>query len=188
MTEQLEYGNTLRLAQRLKTVRTVKRWNIRTLAERAGVSVGVISDLENGRTNPSIAILVKLCAALDLTVGDLFVDAPIRMSPVTAEQRTVLRAANGVTKTIVFHNKKRGFAQYEVRIEPGGSTGPGNIHSGCDEYIYVVHNEVAVLLGGTETVLRATESMEYISELEHQIVNRTDQPSVLHWTTMSSKR
>lgn len=42
------------------------------LAERSGVSQPVISQIENGRANPTVEVLELIAAALDVAVPDLF--------------------------------------------------------------------------------------------------------------------
>ena len=49
---------------------------IQTLAERAGLSVPFLSDLERGRKEPSLATLRKLASGLKLSVTELLRDEP----------------------------------------------------------------------------------------------------------------
>lgn len=188
MSEHTEQNTSVRLASRLRTARLVQRMNMRDLAARAEVSASVISDIENRKTNVSIATVAKLCSALDLLVADLFSDELLRMHPMTGEHRASLKASDGVTKSVLIKNKRKGLSQYELTIEPGGTTGAGNVHPGSDEYIYVVRNEAVVRLGDSEIKLRETDSLEYRSELEHEILNSTNQPSVLIWTIATDGR
>ena len=44
------------------------------LAERIGVSQGVISDYEHGRKMPRIPSLLKLCAVFDISMDELLSD------------------------------------------------------------------------------------------------------------------
>lgn len=56
----------------IKQIRLVKKISQRKLAELAGISNTYLSDIEVGRTNPSLKTLLKLAAALKMDVKELF--------------------------------------------------------------------------------------------------------------------
>ncbi len=56
----------------IKQIRLMKRISQRKLADLAGISNTYLSDIEVGRTNPSLKTLLKLAAALELDVKELF--------------------------------------------------------------------------------------------------------------------
>lgn len=58
------------------------RYTIAELAQRSGVSSGLLSLVERGRGNPSIETLQRIAAALDLAVVDLLAAADELSSPV----------------------------------------------------------------------------------------------------------
>ncbi|WP_449226514.1 helix-turn-helix domain-containing protein [Azospirillum argentinense] len=41
------------------------------LAHRAGITIGYLSQLENGRRNPSLLVIAALCGVLDIELADL---------------------------------------------------------------------------------------------------------------------
>jgi transcriptional regulator with XRE-family HTH domain len=51
------------------------------LSERAGISPKNLSDLENGRGNPTLSSLEGVAVALDLTLSELFDFQSERLSP-----------------------------------------------------------------------------------------------------------
>src|SRR5215208_8444688 len=56
------------IGQRLRELREQHRLTMRGLAELAGVSASLISDVERGRVEPSISALKRLAGALDTTL------------------------------------------------------------------------------------------------------------------------
>jgi len=62
------------LGARLRQVRRDRRLTVDTLAERAGVSVRTVINIESGQWNPRLDIIESLAQALDLTVADLVAD------------------------------------------------------------------------------------------------------------------
>jgi putative transcriptional regulator len=63
---------TERLANTLKDERTARGWTQADLAERVGVSRKTINTVENGVFVPSTILALKLAAALERSVEQLF--------------------------------------------------------------------------------------------------------------------
>ncbi len=61
----------MKLQDRLKEVRSVRDLTLKELAERTGLSVSYLSDLERGKTIPPLRTLETLAVALGMTVIDL---------------------------------------------------------------------------------------------------------------------
>lgn len=61
----------MKLQDRLKELRTNKDLTLKGVAERSGLSVSYLSDIERGRTTPTLNTLEALADALDMSVIDL---------------------------------------------------------------------------------------------------------------------
>ena len=59
------------VSRRIKQQRKNQKLSLDELSRRAGVSKGMLVEIEKGSANPSIAILCKLAAALGLSVADI---------------------------------------------------------------------------------------------------------------------
>lgn len=57
---------------KLEQIRKQRKMTKRQLSKRAGVSIGYLSELEQGKyNNPSAEVICKLCKALRCTPNDL---------------------------------------------------------------------------------------------------------------------
>lgn len=59
------------LAGKIKNYRKISKLSLDERPRRAGISKGMLVEIEKGSANPSIGILCKLSAALGLSVADL---------------------------------------------------------------------------------------------------------------------
>jgi transcriptional regulator with XRE-family HTH domain/mannose-6-phosphate isomerase-like protein (cupin superfamily) len=59
----------------LRERRQAAHMSLRQFAKKLGVSASFISQLENGKSQPSVATLYLICSALDVTVDELFAEA-----------------------------------------------------------------------------------------------------------------
>jgi XRE family transcriptional regulator, regulator of sulfur utilization len=64
-------GGTMKLHERLRELRSERGQRLKDVSEIAGISIPYLSDLERGRTNPSLETLQTLAAAYEITVHDL---------------------------------------------------------------------------------------------------------------------
>ncbi|MEW6264142.1 MAG: XRE family transcriptional regulator [Thermodesulfobacteriota bacterium] len=62
----------MNLGSLLRQRRKEKKLTLRIVAEKAGVSEGFMSQVENNVKSPSLETLMNICAALEVGVGDLF--------------------------------------------------------------------------------------------------------------------
>ncbi len=59
------------VSQRIKLYRSQKKLSLDELSRLAGVSKGMLVDIEGCKANPSIALLCKIAAAMNVSVADI---------------------------------------------------------------------------------------------------------------------
>lgn len=64
----------IQISSRIKQVRVEKKITIQSLADKAQVSKGLISQIENNRTVPSLWVLLNIIFALNLDFNEFFKD------------------------------------------------------------------------------------------------------------------
>ena len=60
------------LGMRIRFLRQQRRWSQEDLASNANINKNYISDLENGRRNPSLEILERIALAFNISLAELF--------------------------------------------------------------------------------------------------------------------
>ncbi|MBQ0009329.1 MAG: helix-turn-helix transcriptional regulator [Firmicutes bacterium] len=60
------------LGMRIKFLRKQRKWSQEDLALEANINKNYICDLENGRRNPSLDILERLCIAFKISLEEMF--------------------------------------------------------------------------------------------------------------------
>jgi transcriptional regulator with XRE-family HTH domain len=71
----------------VKRLRQERQWNQTELAYHAGLAPSVISQIENGKRDPSARTLRKLAQALSVEVGDLFPKAQAPLPDLLEDER-----------------------------------------------------------------------------------------------------
>ena len=155
----------------IKRARTGKL-SIDALAVKAGVSSGLISQLERGRGNPSLLTLRKIAGALGISVGDLL-PASSEVDPILIrrEERNRLEVAGSTMDLLTPLRRKLVCTR---RILPSGYSSDGGLYqTGIEILIFVLIGEIEVRVGDTTHSLREGDSMYYDATLPTLLTNRS---------------
>ncbi|MFD1362317.1 helix-turn-helix domain-containing protein [Lentibacillus salinarum] len=64
------------IGKRIRNLRTAKNYSVTELANKAYISQSYLSDIEKGRTAPSIDKLKVICDSLDISLSEFFGTVP----------------------------------------------------------------------------------------------------------------
>jgi len=80
----------LRIGAKVKGLRKARGWTLQRVSEKTGLSVPLLSQVENEQVTPPIATLMKIAAALDTSLAYFFADEgpETRITVVRADERT----------------------------------------------------------------------------------------------------
>ncbi|MBX9449041.1 MAG: helix-turn-helix domain-containing protein [Taibaiella sp.] len=70
----MEGAFLLEISKRIKNKRIEKRLTLQELADKSGVSKGLISQIENGRSIPSLPVMFSIIQSLEIAVSEFFKD------------------------------------------------------------------------------------------------------------------
>lgn len=69
-----------KIAGKIRAIRLMKNLTIKQLAEKAKVTKGLLSKIENSRTIPSLPVFIQILRSLDISFSDFFADMEHRGS------------------------------------------------------------------------------------------------------------
>jgi len=73
--------------RRIAYLRQTRGWSQEALGFECGISKNYISDLENGRRNPTLKILSKLATSFDIDLATLLKGVDIESPPLTIRSK-----------------------------------------------------------------------------------------------------
>lgn len=180
-------NEAMRIGQRLRMLRAERGLTILELAAKAGVSAGIISQIERGGSNPSINTLQKLRAALGVNLW-AFLETEGAVGP-TQESSFIRRSSNRprivvgthqLTKELLSPRDNNELRFMILTVPPGARSeeflsGPG------DKGGYVLGGQVELTIGNEVFTLDEGDSFQFKSTIPHQIFNRGDAEAKLIW-------
>ena len=164
------------VGERIRSLRQKREMTLQQLSEQAGVSVGMLSQMERGRSSPTIRTLQRVADALEVPLNWFFSspevsqDHPAWVLPLSHRRRI----AFGDMKVVKELLSPAGDGKVElllVTIEPGGSSGPvAYTHIGEDAGV-VLEGRLLLEVDGVPSTLESGDAFRFASSLPHRFEN-----------------
>jgi transcriptional regulator with XRE-family HTH domain len=186
------------IGERLREERTRQGISQRELASRLGLSPSLISQIETGRSKPSVSTLYSIVTELRMSVDRLFEEphgqtdevrtpragAPVAVQPVVhPDERHVIELESGVRweRLTSDHDDLVDFL-YVIYDVAGASSTDGTLmrHPGR-EYGYVISGRLGVQIQFQRYLLQAGDSFAFDSTKPHRLWNPGDRPAHALW-------
>jgi transcriptional regulator with XRE-family HTH domain len=149
------------LGARIKALRSERSLQQRQLAEKAGLTPSMVSQIESGRLTPSLPTLGKLAAALGVPIASLFESTPHGRLHVSRKREYPVVSFDGTTER--WHVLGAGLFQGKIRAvvstlgprAKGVNTDKVIIDPGQMKLFYVLEGTVALHYNGDVQRLEA---------------------------------
>lgn len=155
---------------------------LQALCDRAGVSVGYLSQVERDNATPSLGTLAQIADGLDVGL-DYFIATPRPADSLTRAAERPQFSLNG--SSIGYENLAGTFpgaelSSYVLHVPPGYASEVVS-HEG-EEIIYILDGEIEQTLDGQVIRMTAGDSLHYSGLRPHSWTNPTDTPARILWT------
>ncbi|GAA2719106.1 MULTISPECIES: XRE family transcriptional regulator [Streptomyces] len=170
---------TQSLARNLKHWRAERHFTLDALAARSGVSRGMIIQIEQARTNPSVGTTVKLADALGVSITTLLdyeQGARVRLVPREQAVRMWSTEAGSHTSLLVGTDARGPLELWDWRIMPGDSSVSDPHPTGTVELLRVTAGELTLVVDGEEHLLPAGTSATFEANVPHVYRNAGTEP------------
>jgi transcriptional regulator with XRE-family HTH domain len=165
------------IASNLRRLRAARNWSLDTLAARSGVSRGMLIQIEQARTNPSVGTLVRVADSLGVSVAQLLdVSDASRVRIVRAADAVPLwrsggTGGTGVGTLLVGTEAPPVVELWDWRLAPGDRHDAEAHAAGTTELLYVLDGELSLTVAGAAHTLAAGDSVVFRGDREHSYAN-----------------
>lgn len=170
----------------LRRNRKEKKLTLKVVAEKASISEGFLSQVENDVNSPSVDSLMRICRALDIDAGNLISEANKREQIVLinkSDWNDIEPSHTGFATRRFFPPEDRSVVDSSVlAIEPGKSIPVRkNIKNG-QEILCVLQGSVELVLSDEKFSLTEGDSVHFHANTESQkITNVSSRTSFVLW-------
>ena len=172
------------LCGRVRELRKKRGWTLEQLAAASGVSRSMLSEVERGNANPTLAVAARIAAAFSMTLGDL-VDSPAssaRVDVIRADDRAFHYRTDELCRirTLSPLRLEKSVEFYEITLRPGGQLVSSPHFEGARELLTVSQGSVRVTSANETVDLNRGDSAHYPADVAHAIVaTSADQDAVV---------
>ena len=164
-----------KVADSLKRFRRERELSLDELAARSGVSRAALSQVEGGRTNPTLAVLWKIAVGLDVPFQDLMgtrVDDDVRV--LRYGDAPPLRSADGRVESLLLSpgGASTDVEVYELRLLPKATHKSDPHARNTTETMIVLTGSIRLLVGESAHDLGVGDSVFFRADVPHSYENR----------------
>lgn len=163
------------LCEKVKGLRKDKGWTLEAFSAISGVSRSMLSQIERGKANPTLAVACRIAQAFAISVGEL-VDEPWTASAIEVIRRddpAFMYRSDSQCKirTLSPLNMEKNIEFYELSISVGAQLKSAAHFEGAREFITVEKGEIEITAGVDSSALAEGDSAHYRGDVTHNIKN-----------------
>jgi len=156
-----------RIGAQLKAARLAARKSMAEVAEQSGLTKGFVSKLERDLANVSVASLIRLCEALDVSVGSLF-----QASTGEVVRRGAYPPINfggrSVEEYLLTPSGEKRVQAILSDIEPGGGSGDEPYSLPADvEFVFVLAGQLQITVADEQITLEQGDAFTFPASTQH---------------------
>ena len=173
-----------RVGAAVRRLRHAKAMTLQELADASGVSVGMLSQLERDRANPSLRVLTQIRDALGAPISALFEDNTL----IPADPAFVCRAANRprlefgyLSKELLSPRGPKNLQFMILHIPPKGTSGDQPMSYPAEKGGMILQGALYLRVGAEEALLTEGDSFLFESNNPHSFRNPRDTEAKILW-------
>ncbi|MFW2367586.1 MAG: helix-turn-helix domain-containing protein [Desulforhopalus sp.] len=165
----------VRLCERVKSLRKAQGFTLDELSALAKVSRSMLSQIERGQANPTLAVTCRIAEAFAVSIGDL-VDEPWVSSFIqiihSDDPAQIYRQDDQChIRTLSPLNMEKSVEFYEIRLKAGGILKSPPHFMGTKELFTLAKGEILVVSESEERTLTVNDSAHYRADVNHALHN-----------------
>lgn len=175
---KINTGNNLEVGERIRMLRINQKRTLQEVADNCDLSKSMISKIENNKTIPSVATLVKIASTLGTTISGLLEQDGWNKAIVTSRKEAVEKLVKTEKGYLIFpyaseyHQKKM---QPFLFVAHKGEVIPHQLSHDGEEFVFVVEGTMKMQVGDTEYILKTGDSLYFNALQKHGIIPITDE-------------
>lgn len=185
--------SSYRFGEKLRKVRERKGYTLKVVAQRAGVSESLVSQIERNRVSPAIDTLLSLADVLDINLEFLFEEYR-RNRPVQVIRSTERRKMK--EEEIKYeelakpteNDDSHSLESYIIIVPPGGKTHRGSYGHLGRELGFILEGSAKFIYEAEEYDLEVGDSISFSAASPHVLTNPSDSILRALWVVTPPQR
>ncbi len=172
------------LPERIKDLRRQRHWTLEELSAASGVSRSMLSEIERGRANPTLAVVMRIAEAFSLTLDQLVMAGGGKrgIEVVRGTDDAFLYRADPdcQIRTLSPLHLEKDIEYYQIRLGPKAELKSSPHFRDTREIVTVVSGELEIEAGQHREKLRPGDSGCYPADQPHCLRNLSGEEMLLY--------
>lgn len=171
------------VSRNVKRLRTRRNLSLEALAKLSGVSRGMLSQIELGRSVPTIALLWKVARALGVPFAALTSEAGTGGTTLLpAEKAKILTSVGGAftSRALFPFDSERRVEFYKLTLAPDSEEIADPHAPGTIENLVVASGQVEIVAAGVSYILRPEDAIMFEADVPHRYRNIGAKTAVMY--------
>ncbi|MCU0821110.1 MAG: helix-turn-helix domain-containing protein [Spirochaetes bacterium] len=182
-----------RFGDKIREIRERKKLTLREVAERAGVTESLVSQIERNKVSPATDTLLAIAEILGIDFEYLFKEYRQKklVNLVRADERSRMVVKDTVYQQLsktVGSDGEHGIEAYYMEINPGGSSGSTVYGHRGKELGIIVSGSGEFSTGGESWQLKKGDSISFDSSVPHMLTNTGSGMLKAYWIITPPKQ
>jgi len=167
----------LKLGEKVKNLRLMKRYTLRHVAGKTGLSISLLSQVENNAVSPPVATLLRIAKALDVNLGYFFRDEESKERAVVVrkdERQKAFRrlparhGESGYTyEALAYTRNNKHMEPFLVEFEPKKKEELVFLNHRGEEFLFLFRGRLAFHYNREEIILESGDSLYFDADVPH---------------------
>jgi transcriptional regulator with XRE-family HTH domain len=167
----------LKLGEKVRELRLKRQNTLRQVAEKTGLSIPLLSQVENNAVSPPVATLLRIAKALGVGIGHFFREEESKEKAVVVrkhERKKTFRSIHdqqrnsGYTyEALAYTKNSKHMEPFLVEFEPKEKESVTYLKHRGEEFIFLFRGRLAFHYDQQEIVLEPGDSLYFESDLPH---------------------
>ena len=176
--------NNVELGRRIKQLRLAQALTLKDIESKVGVSATHVSEIERGKTSPTVGALAKIAEALEVNPSFL-VDLPVgdEISYTRRGDREFIVGPKNEARWEIL-TTERPFAELSLlvlELEPEMKEPLVRPPRPGDKFLYILDGVLQIELGDEKFVLRKGDSVHYKASMPTKLLNLGERVCRVFW-------
>ncbi|WP_035413779.1 MULTISPECIES: XRE family transcriptional regulator [Bacillaceae] len=170
------------ISMNLKRIRKMRGLSLDRVSALSGVSKGMLSQIENGDSSPTVSTLWKIANGLEVSFSSLVEEKESEVSVVRGIEAAAIKGNEGLYQVFSYfpYEESRRFEIYRMELLPGCRQVSDPHHGGAEEYLYAAEGSISVEIGSRVITLGKGDALRFRAHENHIYENKTNDKAVCH--------
>jgi transcriptional regulator with XRE-family HTH domain len=179
-----ESGRNVRMGSSVRSARKRRKLTLDQLSKLAGVSKAMLSQIEQDKVNPTVAVMIRISSALGVQLAELLGDetqrSVIRVIPHGEKGYNFRSDPSCTIRTLSPLELEKSIEFYKVVLAGGGELASEAHFPGTEEIIHLARGRLEVASGQQTVKVARGDSVHYRADVPHRLRNLGKGPAEVY--------